>query len=89
MPKWDGIRPEARGKRGRVRRTAIGPARMPRGWEAKQRRAVQRAEKAVERAEAHAEAKIKRRTACINRCQASFAKVHVWKARKPRKQKKD
>ena len=47
-------------------------------------RAQKRKIAAAKRAEEKAEAKLKRRVACLNRCQASFARVYV---RKPRKKK--
>lgn len=81
MPKWDGIRPEARGKGNRVRRHAIGPRRMPKGWEARQKRMADRAQAAVDRAARHLEAKRKKRNACVSRCQASFNRVAAKRVR--------
>ena len=75
MPKWDGIRPEARGKGNRVRRAAIGPRRMPKNWEARQKRAAERAQAAVDRAARHLEKKRNTANACVSRCQASFNRV--------------
>ena len=64
----------------------IGPRRMPKNWETKQKAAATRAQRAVEVAARRLEKKRNKRNACVKRCQASFnKKYYTAKERKQRR----